>query len=103
MIKFAPFKVNPLLSVLFMQRHCALGKALDEIVSFRTWADNFPVVIRKQESVYSDLGECGGSCVLKEGWQAQAMLAEQTYFQAEPKGFIHTCRLISVHHCNQAG
>lgn len=79
-----------------MQRHCALGKALAETVSFRTWADNFAVVIREQESVYSDLGECGGSCVQKEGWQAQAMLAEQAYFQEEPKGLIRTCRFITV-------
>ena len=80
-----------------------LGKALAETVSFRTWADNFPVVIRQQESVCSGLQECGGSCVLGEDWQAQAMLAEQAYFQVEPNGLIHKCNFSSAHHHNQTG
>lgn len=63
-IKLAQFKVNPLLSVLFMLRRCVLGKALAETVSFKTWADDFPVVIRQQEHVCSGPEECDGSCVL---------------------------------------
>lgn len=102
-IKFAQFKVNPLLSVLFMLRCCALGKALAETVTFRVWADNFPVVIKQQERVCSGLKERDGSCVLGEGWQAQAMLAEQAYFQAEPGSLTHKCNFSSVHHRNEAG
>lgn len=57
-IKFVQLKVNSLLSVPFMLRRCALGKPEAEM-SFRPRADNFAVVIRQQESMWSDFREFG--------------------------------------------
>lgn len=83
-----------------MLRCCALGKALAEAVSFRTSADDFPVVIKRQESVLQwSQGMWWELCA--EG--GMAVLTEQAYFQAEPNGLIHKCNFSSVHHRNQAG